>query len=200
MGSLVAEQQEASLEETSVENAVLDVEEAQCPLGEISLTEVAETLVETSDSNIEVFEAVLTSKEDNVVSEAVVENSTGVVAKSAPIESEESSYIGEFPDDETMKAAVQQLKKELLEVVAEHAGKISEENEQMNGVVAEEVVGDILDDVVEENQEPLVIDEELFERIVSVTPSPPSGQNSSNFDFGQSLKEDEEMFPERSRD
>merc|ERR1712096_172066 len=106
------------MNESLVENAVSSVEE-------ISLTEVAETLVEASDNNVEVFETVLESKEENVVSEAVVENSTEEVAESAPIESEESSYIGEFPDDETMKAAVQQLKKELLEVVAEHAGKIS---------------------------------------------------------------------------
>merc|ERR1712183_434793 len=72
--SLAAEQQEASVEEILVENAVLDVEEeissveAQCPLGEdvssveeISLTEVAETLVEASDNNVEVFETVLES-------------------------------------------------------------------------------------------------------------------------------------------
>merc|ERR1712096_6486 len=158
--SLAAEQQEASVEEILVKNVALDVEEdissveAQCPLEEISLTDVAETLLETTDNNVEVFEAVLESKEENVVSEAVVENSTEEV--------EESSYIGEFPDDETMKAAVQQLKKELLEVVAEHQAKINEENEQMSGVAAEEVVG--VDGVVEENQEPLVIDEELFEK------------------------------------
>jgi len=119
---------------------------------------------------------------------------------------EVDSSVGEIPEGESREAAVEQLKMDLREVVAE----FEREN------FGEEVKVAAVSETVEEIEEPIVLDDSLFEQI---TPSsdenvstenvsnlleqlmtPPSEEKSSNVDFGQSLKEDEEMFPERSRD
>merc|ERR1719320_840577 len=120
-----------------------------------------------------------------------------------------AEYEREIPEGESREAAVEQLKMDLKEVVAEYERENFGDEVKIAGVAA-------VSETVEKNEEPLVLDESLFEQIPPSSDenistenvsnlleqliTPPSEEKSSNVDFGQSLKEDEEMFPERSRD
>jgi len=160
---------------------------------------------------------------EEILSEDVVELEEAVEATECPLEevavndstletteesTQDESSVGEVPEGGSRKAAVEQLKVDLREVVAEFE---RENFGEAAGVAA-------VSETVEKIEEPLVLDESLFEQIPppsdenistenvsnlleqSITPPSEEKSPSSNVDFGQSLKEDEELFPERSRD
>merc|ERR1719354_577793 len=170
----------------------------QCPfMQELSEEKLLEDVVELDEALFETVEATNSPVED--------ESSAEVATLEENAQADCS--IGEVPEDESKEAAVEQLKIDLREVVAEF------ERENFG-----EVAGVAAVETVEENEEPLVLDESLFEQIPPSSDenvstenvsnlleqllTPPSEEKSppSNVDFGQSLKEDEELFPERSRD
>merc|ERR1719354_571708 len=169
----------------------------QCPfMQELSEEKLLEDVVELDEALFETVEATNSPVED--------ESSAEVATLEENAQADCS--IGEVPEDESKEAAVEQLKIDLREVVAEFE---RENFGEVAGVAA-------VSETVEENEEPIVLDESLFEQIPPSSDetissenvsnlleqliTPPSEKKSSNVDFGQSLKEDEELFPERSRD
>merc|ERR1719376_1058761 len=89
-----------------------------------------------------------------LVEEVAVQDETAVVATP---NTQADSPVGETPDHESKKAAVEQLKMDLREVVAE----FEREN------FGEETKVAAVSETVEEKEEPLVLDESLFEQIPS---------------------------------
>jgi len=188
-------EQEPVQDETEIASEELQMD--QCPfMQEASEEKLSEDVVEL-DETVEATNC--------PVEEVAVQESSAETPEVATLEknAQADSSVGEIPESESRVAAVEQLKIDLKEVVAEF------ERENFGEVAA-------VSETVEEIEEPIVLDESLFEQI---TPSsdenistenvsnlleqlitPPSEEKSSNVDFGQSLKEDEEMFPERSRD
>jgi len=194
-------EEEVVQDETEVATGELQIN--QCPFMQEKLLE---DVVELDETLFETMEATNCPVEEVAVKESSAE--TPEVATHEENAQADSS-VGEIPESESRKAAVEQLKMDLKEVVAEFERENFGEVAGVAGVAA-------VSETVEEIEEPIVLDESLFEQIPPSSDenistenvsnlleqllTPSSEEKSSNVDFGQSLKEDEELFPERSRD
>jgi len=192
-------EQESVQDETEIASEELQMD--QCPfMQELAEEKLLEDVVELEET----VEAT-----DCPVEEVAFQETPEVATHEENAQADSS--VGEVPESESRVAAVEQLKMDLKEVVAEFERKNFGEESQVAGVAA-------VSETVEEIEEPIVLDESLFEQIppssdenVStenisnlleqlITPPSEEKSPSSNVDFGQSMKEDEELFPERSRD